>query len=87
MSSLLSQGKLKFHVSCTDTIREFSQYVWESSGQGETPKKEHDHAMDDIRYLVSTLADRGETPFFVERFTRAPVQEGGGFFAKTIKGR
>ena len=87
VSSLLSQGKLKFHVSCTDTIREFSQYVWESSGQGETPKKEHDHAMDDIRYLVSTLADRGETPFFVERFTRAPVQEGGGFFAKTIKGR
>ena len=87
VSSLLGQERLKFHVSCTDTIREFSQYVWESSGQGEAPKKEHDHAMDDIRYLVSTLADRRETAFFVERFTRAAVQEGGGFFAKTIKGR
>ena len=86
VSTMLGQGRLKFHVSCTDTIREFSQYVWEDSGQGEAPKKEHDHAMDDIRYLVSTLADRGEGAFFVASNPRPAPQEGGGFFAKTNKG-
>ena len=36
-----------------DSIREFSMYVWEEGR--DAPVKENDHAMDDIRYFVSTV--------------------------------
>lgn len=55
VSELLLQEKLKFHSSCTDTLREFQCYCWNESYAGDAPKKEQDHAMDDIRYYVSTL--------------------------------
>lgn len=40
--------------SCIDTIREFGMYRWDSNGVHDTPRKEYDHAMDDIRYFVAT---------------------------------
>ena len=54
VSDLLAQGKLRFHVSCADILREFSQYCWNESAAGDVPRKEHDHAMDDMRYFVTT---------------------------------
>ncbi len=50
----LREGRIKFHESCRDTLREFSLYRWEE-GAGDRVKKENDHAMDDIRYFVSTV--------------------------------
>ena len=52
--------KLKTHQiligsSCSDTIREFSMYRWDPNSVKDTPKKEYDHAMDDIRYFVATI--------------------------------
>ena len=38
-------------------MREFSLYRWEDSLSKDVPVKENDHAMDDIRYFVSTLMD------------------------------
>ncbi|MGI5958708.1 MAG: PBSX family phage terminase large subunit [Massiliimalia sp.] len=64
VSDQLQQGTLKFHQSCRDTLREFSQYVWEDGEKGDIPKKEHDHAMDDIRYFVNTVLGQ-EDGFFV----------------------
>ena len=55
---LLKDEKLLFHESCTDTIREFYQYVWEENTSKDIPKKEHDHAMDEIRYFVNTVYTR-----------------------------
>ena len=55
VAQLLKEGKLFFSACCTDAIREFSEYVWEDDGGREQPRKEHDHAMDDIRYFVETV--------------------------------
>ena len=30
-------------------------YRWEGSASRDVPRKEHDHAMDDMRYFVSTV--------------------------------
>ena len=58
--TLLSDGRLLFHESCTDSIREFGIYAWdEKSLDKDAVIKENDHAMDDIRYFCNTiLSDR-----------------------------
>lgn len=58
--TLLSEGRLLFHESCTDSIREFGIYAWdEKSLDKDAVIKENDHAMDDIRYFCNTiLSDR-----------------------------
>lgn len=50
---------------CADAIREFSVYRWDNSIKRDAPKKENDHAMDDIRYFVSTVLNKegAGTPF------------------------
>lgn len=71
VSDLLHSDKLKFHSSCLDSIREFSLYVWDNSSEKDCPKKQFDHAMDDIRYFVSTvLAKKELDDFFVLSTTR-----------------
>lgn len=65
VSDALRAGVLQFHQSCKDSFREFSLYVWEDSNKGDCPKKENDHAMDDIRYFVSTVMTEQKDDFFV----------------------
>lgn len=50
----LKQGKLVICDSCRDAIREFGLYRW-AEGSRDAPVKEHDHAMDDIRYFAASL--------------------------------
>lgn len=38
-------------------MREFSLYRWDERGGNDCPIKENDHAMDDIRYFVTTILD------------------------------
>jgi len=47
--------RLTVSPSCTDLIREFETYEWlsGSSGLKDQPKKEHDHALDALRYAVA----------------------------------
>lgn len=54
VGDLLRSGKLRFHESCTDCLREFSLYCWDEGLKHDAPKKENDHAMDDMRYFVMT---------------------------------
>lgn len=49
--------------SCTDAIREFSIYRWDNDIKRDAPKKENDHAMDDIRYFVNTVLDGDKDGF------------------------
>lgn len=51
----LSARKILFSDKCSDSIREFSLYSWNESAGKDLPVKKHDHAMDDIRYFVSTI--------------------------------
>ena len=61
----LKQNEIFFSPVCTDTIREFSVYRWDDYIKRDAPKKENDHAMDDIRYFVNTvLAKRTDDCMF-----------------------
>ena len=61
----LKQNEIFFSPVCTDTIREFSVYRWDDDIKRDAPKKENDHAMDDIRYFVNTvLAKRTDDCMF-----------------------
>ena len=56
---LLKAGRIVICRPCADAIREFSLYRWEDRGDGQDRvKKEHDHAMDEIRYFAATVAGR-----------------------------
>lgn len=58
VSMLLSQGMLVFSSSCTETIKEFSSYVWDDKAveKGEDkPVKQNDHEMDAVRYFCNTI--------------------------------
>ncbi len=55
VSEALKGGKIKICAGCFDIIREFGLYRWEEGKTKDTPRKEHDHAMDDMRYFVSTV--------------------------------
>lgn len=61
----LKENKLFFHESCKDSLREFMLYRWDDSGKGDCVKKENDHAMDDIRYFVTTVMKPSTDNFFV----------------------
>lgn len=56
VASLLQAGCLRFHPQCADSIREFGLYCWQEGN--DSPVKENDHAMDDIRYFCATVLHR-----------------------------
>ena len=64
VSEKLKTKKIIIGSSCTDTLREFSQYRWDTGSVNDTPRKEYDHAMDDIRYFVSTALSNADNSFF-----------------------
>ena len=72
VAGLLKEGKLRFHSSCTDSIREFYLYRWDENAMGEVPKKEHDHAMDDMRYFALHISGYGKG-------------QGAGFWAGAVE--
>lgn len=55
VSEALKSGKIKISGCCADIIREFGLYRWDNGTAKDAPRKEHDHAMDDMRYFVSTV--------------------------------
>ena len=71
VSQELRAGRLMIGAGCADAIREFGQYRW-AEGKADQPVKEHDHAMDDIRYFVSTVVCR---------------ERGGGFWVGSVARR
>lgn len=59
--SLLSDEKIAFMNCCKNAISEFSSYVWDerAAKHGEDkPLKEHDHAMDAVRYFCNTILNK-----------------------------
>ena len=63
-SDALKEGRIVICEGCGDCIREMDEYVWDlSSGAKDRVKKEHDHAMDDMRYFVSTVLAKRDVSF------------------------
>ncbi|MDR3313156.1 MAG: PBSX family phage terminase large subunit [Oscillospiraceae bacterium] len=71
VADALQAGVLGFAQGCTDCLREFSLYRWDPGGNKDAPRKENDHAMDDMRYFTVTVL-RGE-------------EASGGLFAATAR--
>ena len=57
-SDLLKSGKLVICDTCVDCLREMEQYVWDLKSGKDGVKKEHDHAMDDMRYFAASVVSR-----------------------------
>lgn len=52
----LKRGEIVICEACEDAIREFGSYCWDlAAGDRDRVRKEHDHAMDEIRYFVATV--------------------------------
>lgn len=64
VSDALKSGRIRICRGCDDSVREFGLYRWDDSALTDRVKKENDHAMDDIRYFVSTVLDKGGDEFF-----------------------
>ena len=63
----LKAGRIVICSPCQDAIREFGSYCWDlAAGDRDKVRKEFDHAMDEIRYFVATVAapEEGGDPFF-----------------------
>lgn len=74
VSDCLKDGKILFSPECKASIREFGLYRWESSSSKDAVRKENDHAMDDIRYFVSTVLTQEDDIGF---FALATKRKGG----------
>jgi len=60
-ADLLKKRQIMICNGCTDCLREMELYCWDERGSRDTPRKEHDHAMDEMRYFAMDVAkeDRG----------------------------
>lgn len=63
----LKEGRVVICRGCQAALREFGLYRWEDDGARDRVHKEHDHAMDDIRYFVMSLEEETVAAAFVER--------------------
>ena len=61
--------KLILCSNCADCLREMELYCWEEGAVRDVPRKEHDHAMDEMRYFAAYLAQQ---------------ERGDGFYAAAV---
>lgn len=68
---LLRQNKLYIHASCVNLISEFETYAYPEKrpdqNEQENPIKEHDHALDALRYALATNKPNDLTPEQISR--------------------
>lgn len=71
VSQALNKELIYFDKSCVNSFSEFSLYQWEQNSIRDYPRKEFDHAMDDIRYFVNTIVmNRKDTNCGISLTTR-----------------
>lgn len=63
-AAALKEKRVVICRNCADSVREFSLYRWDENSTNDVPIKENDHAMDDIRYFVTTILNGGSGDFF-----------------------
>lgn len=63
-SDALKKREIRICRCCPDIIREFSLYRWDENARYDAVKKENDHAMDDMRYFVSSILHDEPDSFF-----------------------
>ena len=58
-AELLRTGRLVICETCGDCLRELGLYRWDERGERDRVRKEHDHAMDDMRYFAMEISRAG----------------------------
>lgn len=76
-ADLLKRRKIVVCQGCGDCLREFDLYVWDTRGDRDAPRKEHDHAMDDLRYFAVDLAGGARGGFAAVCVERNIESKGG----------
>lgn len=69
-ADLLKKRKLIICQNCADCLREMTAYCWDERSGRDAPRKENDHAMDEMRYFAMSIAAETTTPLavtYVER--------------------
>lgn len=67
----LKAGKMVICEGCKDLLREMDEYVWDLSSEAkDRVKKEHDHAMDEMRYFAATVLGKTSAGFAVAAVER-----------------
>ena len=69
-ADLLRERRIVLCRTCTDCLREIQLYRWDERGTKDAPRKEHDHAMDEMRYFAMDIAAE---------------DDGGGFAAVVVE--
>ena len=70
-SDCLKAGRIVICEGCGDCLREMDAYVWDlSTGARDRVKRENDHAMDDMRYFVSTVLGKRDAGFVARSVER-----------------
>ena len=59
VTQALKDGSIRICNTCAASRREFMLYKWDTAKRDDVPVKKNDHAMDDIRYFVTTIMDGG----------------------------
>ena len=54
-AELLRSGRVRIGRACRDCLREMALYCWDERSGRDAPRKEHDHAMDEMRYFAMDL--------------------------------
>lgn len=54
-ATLISSGRILICKNCADILKEFALYRWDERSAEDKVIKEHDHAMDEMRYFCYTI--------------------------------
>ena len=70
-AGMLKEKRIVLCSNCADCLREMELYCWDGRAGRDAPRKEHDHAMDEMRYFAAYLAGKEErSGFFAAAVTR-----------------
>lgn len=70
VSEALNKNLIKFSKHCKNSIKEFYLYQWNEKKNYDAVKKEHDHAMDDVRYFCSFVFKKPSNKFYAMSVAR-----------------
>ena len=69
-ADLLRQRRIVLCRPCRDCLREMALYCWDERPGRDAPRKEHDHAMDEMRYFAMDLMGERSGGFAVTSVKR-----------------
>ena len=71
-SDLLKKRRIVICRTCGDCLREMELYCWDERGGRDAPRKENDHAMDDLRYFAMDSVKGEQSGFAAVTVERRP---------------